>query len=377
MLPLQVLIAWFSRSLGRLFNTAFGWATILLFGKVPHARRVYLSGITFGSILWITALLGTISPSVGTFLLSFLTVPNWVDLNWVRAGMLAGVMALPIVVGIASLFILPPEDRPSTAAGRTARILHGFPYTIGVAITLVMLIALAPILKLRNFLRRWTDQHVPVIVESDAYLEVLTDAERALAAGGFPTQREPVGWMLRTSTRVLTFFAGDARNRLVANHLTRLVSPRIEVLVHPSDLVISGRAQDVARARAILSEHLTFTKAYMTWEKEANEFEDRLRDIWVEAQRRPSRSSTIQLFRRLRECKEDLQTIQLPYEEWEVLFRAHTLIARTLLEHLVEAIDPSLGNNIPASPRPENKSGRSGQQFAPCPTVHFSRPAEP
>ena len=38
--------------------------------------------------------------------------------------------------------------------------------------------------------------------------------------------------------------------------------------------VISGRPMDAARARAILAQRLTVTKAYLTWDKEANEVED-------------------------------------------------------------------------------------------------------
>jgi len=86
--------------------------------------------------------------------------------------------------------------------------------------------------------------------------------------------------MLRLPTKFLSLFARYAMATVAADHLTRLVAPEVEILLHPSDLVISGRERAATRARAILAERLTLTRAYLTWDKESNEVEDRIRDIW-------------------------------------------------------------------------------------------------
>jgi len=44
----QALLALVFRSAGRLLNMVFGWATMMLFGKVPQDRQIYLSIIAFG-----------------------------------------------------------------------------------------------------------------------------------------------------------------------------------------------------------------------------------------------------------------------------------------------------------------------------------------
>ena len=62
----QALLAMVFKSAGKLLNTAFGWATVLLFGRVPEDRQVYLSGVTVGSVLWLVALLGVAFPGIGT-----------------------------------------------------------------------------------------------------------------------------------------------------------------------------------------------------------------------------------------------------------------------------------------------------------------------
>src|SRR5262245_704381 len=45
MAVLQAILAAVGRQLGRLLNTAFSWATVLLFGKVSERRQLYLSAI--------------------------------------------------------------------------------------------------------------------------------------------------------------------------------------------------------------------------------------------------------------------------------------------------------------------------------------------
>src|SRR6476620_4056036 len=58
------------RFAGRILNTTLGWATILLFGKVPQSRQTLLVVIVFGSLAWIVLVIGVLVPFVGTLLLA-------------------------------------------------------------------------------------------------------------------------------------------------------------------------------------------------------------------------------------------------------------------------------------------------------------------
>jgi len=64
---IQVLLAALARSAGRILNTAVGWATTMIFGRVPERRQVYVSIMTFGSLVWIAVIVGIAFPSVGTY----------------------------------------------------------------------------------------------------------------------------------------------------------------------------------------------------------------------------------------------------------------------------------------------------------------------
>jgi hypothetical protein len=329
MLPLQAILAALMRSLGRLLNTAFGWATILLFGRVPQNKQIYLSVITFGSVIWLVVVIGTAFPNAGTWLLAFVTLPPWINRAWIRLAMLAAVIILPLAVGVAAL-MLEPQRRSKGAAAYAAAILRGFPYTAGLALTFAMLIVFAPILKARNMMHRWTDRHIPVIVESPDYERVVADVQAALQAGGVATERRRASWMLRVPTAVLTWFAKDQTQVLEPHRLVNLVSPDLEVLLHPSDLVISGRDADAAHAQAVISEHLTFTDAYLTWQKESNEIEDRLRRIWRTWRR--NGVSPDEVWAELHRVERDLRSLKLPYEEWEVVFRELSMVRLALLQ---------------------------------------------
>jgi len=331
MVILQVLLAALLHSVGRILNTVFGWATIMLFGKVPQERQIYLSMMAFGSVIWIVVFLGIPFPAFATFLLTFVSLPAWIDKAWIRLAMLVAAVAIPPAVGLAALFVRAPEERPADVAGRVTALLQGYPYTVGLAMTLVMLILFAPVMKLRSMLRRWTDRHVPVIVRPQDYMEVVNDVQRALAAGGIKTRREQASQMLRLPARILSLLARGAAKELVADQLVTLTAPHAEVLLYPADLVISAREREAARAQAIISEHLTFTRAYLTWTREAHGVEDRLRSLWADLEKHPTGRAAAEVLEKLCVVERELKELKLPYEEWEVLFRKTLLMELTLL----------------------------------------------
>ena len=325
---LQALIASLTRSAGKLLNTVFAWATVLLFGRVSENRQIYVSAIAFASVIWLVLLVGIAFPAVGTVLLSFVPLPDWIDKKWIRIAMLAGAVILPALVGVISILMLETGRRPRGVVALAKAVAKGYPYTVGLAVTLVMMTLFAPIMKVRMLAKRWTSEHVPVIIESHDYPTVVDATQQALERGGIRTERQAASWMLRAPTKILTFFARGVVSEFVADEMAVLRSNTIEVLLHPSDVVISGPEGTAAHARSVLAEHLVFTAAYLTWDKEANEIEDRLRSIWDARQTRPPR----ELRNELKTIEHDLHQLEVDYEEWEVLFREFLLVQRAVAD---------------------------------------------
>ena len=58
------------RFAGQILNTTLGWATLLLFGKVPQNRQMLPLMIVLGSLVWVALCIGVVLPWVGTLLVA-------------------------------------------------------------------------------------------------------------------------------------------------------------------------------------------------------------------------------------------------------------------------------------------------------------------
>src|SRR5674476_1120773 len=103
---LATLFAAIGRQAGRVLTTALGWASTLLFGRVPRQKQLLLSLITLGSLAWVVMLLGIILPNVGTFLLTALPLPGFIAPDRVRLAMLVEEPATPLLVGLGGVYVI-------------------------------------------------------------------------------------------------------------------------------------------------------------------------------------------------------------------------------------------------------------------------------
>ena len=331
MAVLQLLIGLALRSLGRIVNTALGWATALLFGRVPQQRQIIVTTMAFGSVVWLIAVCGIAWPHFATFLLTFVILPPWVNHAWIRLAMLAAAAAIPLIVGAAALFLVEPAYRPRGAANIARAMLPGYRYTFGIALTLLVTAIIAPVMQVRTLLRRWTTRHVPVVIRAEDYGDVVRDIGQALGAEGIAARRVPTSPLIGVPTRMLALLIGNTIEGMVARDLTTFAGRGIEVMVHPFDIVVSGHKRRVTEVQAMLTETLPFTRAYLTWTRDANEIEDRLREAWRNHTAgspagRPAVSATV-----LEEIEHIIRHTGVAFEEWEVLFREFLLVERRLL----------------------------------------------
>lgn len=329
---IQALLLGITRSAGKILNTVFGWATTMLFGKVPESRQIYLSAISFGSVIWLAVVLGIIWPTFGTWLLAAVPLPEGINDNIIRLIMFGIALLIPPIIGFISLFMLDRQDRPKGGKGKWTAVVKGYPYTVGLAFTLVMMLVIAPILKIQTMMKRWEAEHLPVIVESKDYLGVVDKMEQALTDDGFKVKRAPAGKLMQIPTKFLSSMAGGSLDRMVADQLTLLRGKEFEAELHPSDLVVRGKKEVLGRVQASLTVALAFSKAYMTWTKDANEIEDRLEDIRVQAEEAPNAEVLAQAVERLKGIERDIHDLNVTHDEWQTLFREKLLVERMLLQ---------------------------------------------
>jgi hypothetical protein len=337
------VFALLGRFAGRLLNSALGWATILLFGKVDGSKQTVLLVMALGSLVWVVTLVGILVPDVGTFVLAFVPVPSFVDPSWVRVGMLALALLIPLVIGIAAVALTEASRRPG-GAGLVSAVLRGYPFTLVLAVTIGFLAVVSLLRKLRSLARRWEDSHVPIIVQPGGYDAVIGDLSTILDAASLQVRPTPAPRIMSLPARLLDGVAGKALGALVPDRLVLLTGPGLEILVYPSDLAIAGSKDRVARARAAVAAGLTRAPAYLTTSAEAERIED---DI-----RRLAQASGPGADGLLAAIDQKIAHLAGPFDEWETVYRQRLQVERDLLLGRAGR-SPGPGRDAaPARPRP-------------------------
>ena len=335
------LIGMVGRFAGQILNTTLGWATLLLFGKVPQSRQVLLLVIVFGSLLWVALVIGIAWPPVGTLLVASVPMSDQVDPNWVRTGMLVGALAVPVAIGLAAALVSSDTTKRGPGALISAG-LRGYPFAVTLTIMLALLAAVGIARKVGSLKRKWQDSHIPIMVKPGAYDVVLEDVERTLDDAGLDVEPRDAGILLSGPPKLLDKIAGRGLGDLVPDRLMLLTGDDIEVLVYPSDLAISGSGANVARARAALASRVSNAPAYLTTSAEAQKVEDELDEIRDGGRHAPPE----QTLAHLSTIDKKLARLEVPFDEWQVLYRLRLQLerdARAALDHDETTLAPELG----------------------------------
>jgi hypothetical protein len=190
------------RFLGRFLNTALGWATILLFG--------------------------------GAFLVAAVPAPEGFE-QWIRLGMVAAAVVLPLVIGVGGLLIQDPDGRP-TGVALVKQVLRGYLYTPVLAGVLAFLFLEAPLRRLRALIKRWETAHVPLIVKPSGYETVAAALHDALSAAGLDTATRAAPRALTLPAKALAWAGGTGVGGLVPDDLAMMSTHDLDFLVYPSDV---------------------------------------------------------------------------------------------------------------------------------------------
>ena len=191
-----------------------------------------------------------------------------------------------------------------------------------------------------------------------AYDAVARDLDAAISAAGLDVApraapsacpRRPAGW---------PGWPGPAPRSLVPDRMVQLHGPDLDILIYPMDLLISGSASNVARARAAMASRLTTSAAHLTISAEAQAIEDRLTRLATRpggAADQPAPFDDVAR-REFAEIDEALARIEIPYDEWEVLYRQRLQVERDLRagamagEAVLGAPQPDADSNPLAGP---------------------------
>lgn len=90
----------------------------------------------------------------------------------------------------------------------------------------------------------------------------------------------------------------------------------LEILAHATNVAILGPKEEAYRVRAAMERELPFGDAYLTWNEEAQSFEDELLEV-----HRATDGDLDAMRGRLERIQERIDVASLNTEEWNVLYR--------------------------------------------------------
>ena len=342
------IFALLGRFVGRVLTTTLGWASLLLFGRIPQDRQVWLAVLTFGSLAWVAAVAGIVVPDVGAVLLTAFPLPDWVPEDVVRLAMLGVALLLPAILGGVTLLLFDPEDRPK-GTGLVMQLLRGYVLVPTLAVTLVVLAVAGTVRKLNALVHRREDGHVPIVVRPGRYDALVGTLERTLTEAKVITRREAGPTVLTVPARVLARVAGRGIGRLVPDRLVELRGPDVSLSVYPADLALTGSREAVARARALIVRDVPSTDAWFTTTREAQKIEDRIAAL--------ERADPATRTEELADLDADLLDLTIDQDTFEVLYRRRLQLA------IAPALDVRAEGEPPPSP---------GGAALPAPQKRFS-----
>jgi hypothetical protein len=313
------------RFAGDLLTSALGWASSLLFGRVPRSHQVFLVLMMAGSFLWTILVLSLLVPGIASLLLAATPHPPFVDRAWLGIALLLGVVFLPLGIGLAG-YLVPAQGERAGGADVVRDILRGYLLAPVISGLLVFLAGVGITRKIRSRRHGWSDTHVPIVVKPDGYEQLVVDLQVALASAELPVTAEDAPWVLTLPAQVLTRVAGSNVRRLRPDRLVELAGPGMRIGVYPSDIAISGVSRDRTRARAAILSRLATTSAHLTTSAEAQELEDGLGRLAEPGGLRGPDVATA-----FAAIDAQLLDLAVPTDEWDILYRMRLQLERDLL----------------------------------------------
>lgn len=312
------------RSIGNVLTSSLGWASSLLYGRVPKDHQVFVEAMLGGSILWaFSSLLLLVGPLMSFAMATTPFVPSF-GLAVLRVVLVLLFILLPPLVGLAGALVAGNDRRPRGVA-IVGHALRGYPLTALIAAVSVFLPLAAAARRIGSLRRGWSDVHIPIIVKPGGYERMVDDLEIALRRVGLEVTRHPAPGIMSIPGKLLAIIAGKDVGDLLPDQIIEMRGRDLEVGVYPSDVVISGPPAERMRARAALMTGLARTAAHFTTSAESQRVEDRLeRAVDPRIARQTALADVASI-------DGELACLDVPTEDWDVLFRLRLQAERDVL----------------------------------------------
>jgi len=145
-----------------------------------------------------------------------------------------------------------------------------------------------------------------------------------------PVVAEDAPRVLSFPAWLLSRVAGDNVRKMRPDRLIELEGEDLRVGVYPSDIAISGPDPVRIRARAAILSRLATSAAYLTTSAESQAIEDRLHQI-ADRFRTTTGAPAGEVAAALAAIDEVLLELEVPTDEWDILYRSRLQVERDAL----------------------------------------------
>lgn len=315
-LPFVLILAW--QALSKSASFALGWATALYFGQVPGRQGRMLAVISLVAAGWVVVIIGFAIPILaGAALETAGIIDDNFDVEAIHyLGLVAVIVLAPPFVAAAVVYGEFHEDR---SVGTWLRLVPvSYPAIFMLGLSVLQMVAFTPVLLVQRWRQKRELVQVPLIMkegtDDDTLVEAVRRALRSIDIEDVSVTEAsgPKAWPMRT----VAFPARHLLGAVVRGEPMRLGADGLEIYAYATNVAILGPKERAYRVRAALSRELAFSDAYLTWNDEAQGFEDELMEAHASAN-----GDVDGLRRRLDKVQERMDAASLDSEEWNVLYR--------------------------------------------------------
>lgn len=325
---LQAILTLISRSAGKILNAVFGWAVRALFGQPSPKEQPFLTGVVAIAAAWPVLLVGIAFPKVAAMLIAFVPFHNRAPAWVIRLIWLGLALFVPAIVG---LVVASKAPAGSLRESFWMRVLRGWPITIGLAASFLVMFVTVPGLKIASLLHGRKQEQVPLVTHSSVYHDVAALAVAALGRHGYNLQPAKPGWWIWVPTAILLKLGGSAFRGYVPDRLEYFRDGPLEASLYPNGLLLRGPKDKVTRAHGLVSEALSHSPALQTLEPQAQAIEERIHSLWDYFDRDPIGNVGAEPLREaVAELARELGEADIGYEDWQILYRELLQLDRDL-----------------------------------------------
>jgi hypothetical protein len=324
------------------------WAVEALFGRATAHQRTLFICLIGAAIAWPVLLFGIVVPKLVVQVIAFVPLPDAIP-NWtVRAVWMALAVLIPIGVGVA---VTTKAPRGGSRGHLVTGVLRGVPITAGLTASFGIIFLSVPVIRIAALVRKRKSIDIPLVMDALAYEQVARQVCRVLNRNGFSFLPADPGWWVWMPVRLLTWLGGDVVRAHVPTRLEHFVTDDLTMSLYPSGILLRGKPQRLTWAHALIAEAVVHTDGLQTTDPNALALERRLRPLWRRYDADPARSTHDEtLLRELDRATRALKTLQVEWEDWQILYRQILQLARAVHGELplLEGAPPRVSAGAPA-----------------------------